>query len=46
LIEPGSLVAMVAFGAGFVWGAAVSAWKDGPGSRQRRVEAKVETRSR
>jgi 3-oxoacyl-[acyl-carrier-protein] synthase-3 len=29
LLEPGALVGMVAFGAGFVWGAGLASWKDG-----------------
>jgi 3-oxoacyl-[acyl-carrier-protein] synthase-3 len=28
LLEPGALVGMVAFGAGFVWGAGLASWKD------------------
>jgi len=29
LLAPGTLVGMVAFGAGFVWGAGLASWKDG-----------------
>ncbi len=29
LLEPGALVGMVAFGAGFVWAAGLASWKDG-----------------
>jgi 3-oxoacyl-[acyl-carrier-protein] synthase-3 len=29
LLAPGALVGMVAFGAGFVWGAGLASWKDG-----------------
>jgi 3-oxoacyl-[acyl-carrier-protein] synthase-3 len=46
LIEPGSLVAMVAFGAGFVWGAAVSSWKEDARPGQPRAAETVKTRSR
>ena len=28
LLKPGALVGMVAFGAGFVWGAGLTSWKD------------------
>jgi 3-oxoacyl-[acyl-carrier-protein] synthase-3 len=46
LIGPGSLVGMVAFGAGFVWAAGVSSWKDGARPAQPRAGAEtVETRS-
>jgi len=45
-LEPGALIGMVAFGAGFVWGAGVSSWKDGPRPVHRREAEKVKTRSR
>ena len=32
-IRPGSLVAMVAFGAGFVWAAGLASWKNHNGRR-------------
>jgi 3-oxoacyl-[acyl-carrier-protein] synthase III len=34
-LPPGALVGMVAFGAGFVWAAAVASWKNGPPNPQR-----------
>jgi 3-oxoacyl-[acyl-carrier-protein] synthase-3 len=44
-LPAGALVAMVAFGAGFVWGAGVSSWKDGAGIDGRNGAQKVKTRS-
>jgi 3-oxoacyl-[acyl-carrier-protein] synthase-3 len=44
-LPAGALVAMVAFGAGFVWGAGVSSWKDGPAIDARRQAQNVKTRS-
>ena len=45
-LQPGSLVAMVAFGAGFVWGAALSSWKDGSRPVHSGAAQRLETRSR
>ncbi len=44
-LPAGALVAMVAFGAGFVWGAGVSSWKDGAAIDKRGKAQKVKTRS-
>jgi 3-oxoacyl-[acyl-carrier-protein] synthase-3 len=44
-LEPGSLVAMVAFGAGFVWGAGLTSWKEGAATDRGRKAQKVKTRS-
>jgi 3-oxoacyl-[acyl-carrier-protein] synthase-3 len=44
-LPAGALVAMVAFGAGFVWGAGVSSWKDGAGIDGRSGAQIVKTRS-
>jgi 3-oxoacyl-[acyl-carrier-protein] synthase III len=44
-LEPGALVAMVAFGAGFVWGAGVSSWKEGVSAHRREHAQTVNTRS-
>ena len=46
LIEPGSLVGMVAFGAGFVWAAGVSSWKEGARPVNARAPETADTRSR
>jgi 3-oxoacyl-[acyl-carrier-protein] synthase-3 len=44
-LTPGSLVAMVAFGAGFVWGAGLSSWKEGAQADAGRQAQNVKTRS-
>ncbi len=44
-LKPGALVGMVAFGAGFVWGAGIASWKEGAGADGVRDARKVKTRS-
>ena len=44
-LTAGELVAMVAFGAGFVWGAGLSSWKDGASAKAEQQAKKVKTRS-
>jgi 3-oxoacyl-[acyl-carrier-protein] synthase-3 len=44
-LPAGALVAMVAFGAGFVWGAGLTSWKEGAGPDGERHAKKVKTRS-
>jgi 3-oxoacyl-[acyl-carrier-protein] synthase III len=45
LLEPGALVAMVAFGAGFVWGAGLTSWKEGVKADGAGRARKLKTRS-
>ena len=44
-LPAGALVGMVAFGAGFVWGAGLTSWKDGAAIDARHQTQQVKTRS-
>jgi 3-oxoacyl-[acyl-carrier-protein] synthase-3 len=44
-LPAGALVGIVAFGAGFVWGAGLTSWKDGAAIDARHQTQQVKTRS-